>query len=234
MTTRNRGKNSNDDVLFGAEKIQQKLKDAIADMTYLLTRGYAEKSSLQLVGNKHRLNVRQQQAVQGMSASQQQIRQRTTSCVALNNISNQPIAIDGFNLLIILESALSGAYVFRGLDDAYRDLSGVHGTYKRVQQTERALLLVGNILKENNVLWVFDKPVSNSGRLKILLREIAKKHGFHWEVILENNPDKFLVNSKSIVVSSDAWILDRAERWLNLGKHIIENHIDTPEIIESQ
>lgn len=70
---RNRGKNSNDDSLFGSEIIQQKLKEAIVDICYLLSRGYAEKSSVQLVGNKHRLNVRQQQAVRGMSASQQQV-----------------------------------------------------------------------------------------------------------------------------------------------------------------
>ena len=73
---RNRGKNSNDDQLFGSDKIQQKLKEAVIDMHYLLSRGYAEKSSLQLVGNRYRLNVRQQQAVQGMSASEEQIEQR--------------------------------------------------------------------------------------------------------------------------------------------------------------
>ena len=234
MTARNRGKNSNDTVFFGTEKIQQKLKEAVADMRYLLSRGYTEKSSLQLVGNKHRLNVRQQQAVQGMSASEQQLLARKVSCISIEDCANQPIAIDGFNLLIILESALSGAYVFKGLDDAYRDLSGVHGTYKRVQQTENALLLVGDILKHNEVLWVFDKPVSNSGRLKTLLRETAERHNFNWEIILENNPDKYLAEVDAVVISSDAWILDRAQRWLNLGKHLIENHIESPEIIEVQ
>nr|WP_321233850.1 DUF434 domain-containing protein [uncultured Psychroserpens sp.] len=228
---RNRGKNSNDDQLFGSETIQQKLKEALIDMRYLLTRGYAEKSSLQLVGNKHRLNVRQQQAVQGMSASQQQIERRETHMISFENTNSETIIIDGFNLLIILESALSGAYVFKGLDSTYRDLSGVHGTYKRVQQTEKALLLVGNLLKNNTVIWVFDKPVSNSGRLKTMLRETAELHDFNWEIILENNPDKVLAESEHIVVSSDAWVLDRAKRWLNLGACIIEHHISEASII---
>ena len=56
-------------------------------------------------------------------------------------------------------------------------------------------------------------------------------HGFNWEITLHHNPDKLLAESKDIVVSSDAWILDRAERWVNLSKHIIENHIDKPNII---
>ncbi|WP_299272149.1 DUF434 domain-containing protein [uncultured Psychroserpens sp.] len=232
--TRNRGKNSNDDQLFGSDKIHQKLKDAITDMHYLLSRGYAEKSSLQLVGNKHRLNVRQQQAVQGMSASQEQIERREAHMIPFENIASETISIDGFNLLIILESALSGAYLFKGLDHAYRDLSGVHGTYKRVQQTEKALITVGQLLKNNTVIWIFDKPVSNSGRLKTILRTLAESHDFNWEIILDNNPDKRLAESEHIVVSSDAWVLDRAKRWLNLGKHIIEECLPEATIIYSK
>lgn len=231
---RNRGKNSNDDQLFGSDDIQQKLKDALVDMHYLLSRGYAEKSSLQLVGNKHRLNVRQQKAIQGMSASQQQIERRQAHSVSFESLNSETIIIDGFNLLIILESALSGAYLFKGLDKAYRDLSGVHGTYKRVQQTEKALLLVGNLLKNNTIIWVFDKPVSNSGRLKTILRELAEEHDFDWEITLENNPDKVLAQSEHLVVSSDAWVLDRSKRWLNLGAHIIEHHLPEAMIIYSQ
>ncbi|MEO1031134.1 MAG: DUF434 domain-containing protein [Bacteroidota bacterium] len=231
---RNRGKNSNDDTLFGTEENQLKLKEAVSDMHYLLSRGYAEKSSLQLVGNRHRLNVRQQQAVQGMSASKQQIEHRQSTCIPFEKITTEPIIIDGFNLLIILESALSGAYLFKGLDQAYRDLSGVHGTYKRVQQTETALLLVGNLLKGNPITWVFDRPVSNSGRLKTILRELAEQHGFDWTIILDHNPDKLLAESEAIVVSSDAWILDRAKRWLNLGAYIIEHDIKATTIVSAR
>jgi hypothetical protein len=231
---RNRGKNSNDDALFGSKKLQLKFKEAIKDMFYLLSRGYGEKSSLQLVGNKYRLNVRQQQAIQGMSASQQQMELRQSNEVYLNQLHSETIIIDGFNLLIILESALSGAYLFKGLDGAYRDLSGVHGTYKRVQQTEAAIHLVGEILKHHKVIWIFDQPVSNSGRLKTMLREIAEQKGYHWDIILDHNPDKMLAQSKHIIVSSDAWILDRAARWLNLASFLIDQYIENSNIIEGQ
>lgn len=231
---RNRGKNSNDDTLFGSKKLQLKFKEAIKDMFYLLSRGYGEKSSLQLVGNKYRLNVRQQQAIQGMSASQQQMEIRQTNEISLHQLHSETIIIDGFNLLIILESALSGAYLFKGLDGAYRDLSGVHGTYKRVQQTENAIHLVGETLKNLKVIWVFDQPVSNSGRLKTMLREIAEEQDYHWDIILDHNPDKILAQSEHIVVSSDAWILDRAERWLNLAAYLINHHIENTNIIEVQ
>lgn len=57
---KNRGKEASDDALFGTEKMQSKLKEAITDMHYFLSRGYGEKSTLALVGNRYRLNARQQ------------------------------------------------------------------------------------------------------------------------------------------------------------------------------
>ncbi len=235
-TLKNRGKEGRDDILFGTPKVQERLKEAVMDMQYLLSRGYAQKSSLQLVGNKHRLNGRQQQAVQGMSASMEQVKQRRSTCISKNELKGKEVIVDGFNLIIILESALSKGYVFKGLDDCYRDLSSVYGTYRRVQQTEEALLLVGSIFKEaevENVLWVFDKPVSNSGRLKTILGELATKESYNWDVILENNPDKYLAESEAVVITSDAWILDRANTWCNLAKYVIENLIEDANIIES-
>jgi len=238
MTTlRNRGKEGRDDLLFGSVKMQERIIEACKDMHYLLSRGFAEKSSVQLVGNKYRLNARQQQVLQGMSASEEQIEKRKATEVSMEKLSGERLIIDGFNLLIILESALSGAYVFKGLDDSYRDIAGVHGTYKRVNQTLEVLTLVGDFLKEKeveNVLWVLDKPVSNSGRLKGILYEIATEKGYNWDVVLENNPDKIVAESERIGVSSDAWVLDRLNRWYNLAGVLIESFKSKEEIVLSK
>lgn len=226
---RNRGKESNDIKLFGA-KAQIALKEALDDYCFLLTRGYAQRSSVQLVGNRYRLNARQQQVLMNMGASEQQSQLRTNNSVNPADISGKKIEIDGFNLLIILESLLSEAFVFKGRDGFYRDISSVHGSYKRVSKTENALLLIGNYLNSltpSEVLWIFDAPVSNSGRLKSFLISIAEEQNWNWTVILDNNPDKMLAESKSIVVSSDAWVLDHAQRIFNMVHYLlafINNH----------
>ncbi len=234
MPTRNRGKEGSDDRLFGDPKMQQKLKEAAKDMSYLLSRGFAEKSAVQLVGNRYKLNARQQKALQGMSASTPQVQLRKKHTVSPIDLKDQTVAIDGFNLLIILENALSGAYIFKGLDGYYRDVSGVHGTYKRVQKTEEAVLMIGKTLTQlevTSVYWYFDAPVSNSGRLKTILRELSGQQGYPWFIDLVNNPDTVLAKSDHIVVSSDGWILDRAQKNFNLGGYLIENHISKPNII---
>ena len=94
-----------------------------------------------------------------------------------------------------------------------------------MQQTQEVLIAVGDFLKEaqvKEVIWVFDQPVSNSGRMKMLLGELSRKRNYAWQCILEYNPDKVLAESTHIVASSDAWILDRAQRWFNLSGAIIE------------
>lgn len=115
MTTKNRGKEGRDDLLFGDSKMQLKIREAVTDVSYLLSRGFAEKSAVQLVGNRYKLNARQRKAVQGMSASAAQVTQRKSKQLLLDELKDQTMIIDGFNILIILESFFSGAYVFKGL-----------------------------------------------------------------------------------------------------------------------
>ncbi|WP_299621244.1 DUF434 domain-containing protein [uncultured Tenacibaculum sp.] len=216
---KNRGKEGSDDRLFGQEFMQRKIKEAVYDMSFLLERGYGEASSCELAGNRYKLNKRQQQAIKGMSAAVSAVKNRKEKQISKENLIGKEIIIDGFNQIILLESILSNAYVFEGKDGAYRDLSSLHGTYKSVNQTEEAIHLIGDFFqkyKVKKVVWVFDQPVSNSGRMKTKLLTIAKKHDYNWDVILENNPDKVIANSESVAITSDAWILDRASIWFNL------------------
>ncbi|WP_298416774.1 DUF434 domain-containing protein [uncultured Kordia sp.] len=237
MTTRSRGKEGSDDRLFGDEKMQSKMQEAIKDQSYLLSRGFSEKSSLQLVGNRYKLNNRQQRAIQGMSEASDKLIKRELKCLQPNQLTDQEVMLDGFNVLIMLESALSGAFLFKGLDGCYRDLSSVHGTYKKVKQTEKAIQLIADFLQENKVkkaTWIFDKPVSNSGRLKTILREFADENQLNWEIILDNNPDKLIAESGNIAISSDAWILDNATSWCNMVRHIVDKYIPQKNVVESE
>ncbi|GAA3748560.1 DUF434 domain-containing protein [Flavobacterium ginsengisoli] len=221
---KNRGKEASDDDLFGTEKIQFKLKEAVTDLSYFLSRGYGEKATLALVGNRYRLNSRQQQAVRGMSASQSQIEDRKSKEIQSQDLEGKEIAIDGFNALILLESILSNAYVFRGQDGFIRDLSSVHGTYKRVKQTSQAIEIIADFYKKEKIktiYWFFDKPVSNSGRLKKMIEEIALENQYDWQVELVYNPDKVIAESNWIAVTSDAWILDNASANFNLMKYML-------------
>jgi len=221
---KNRGKSSEDEALFGPAKERAKLMHALQDMYYLLSRGYSAKSSLALAGNRYRLRARQLMAVQGMGCSAHEVEVRKDKELDAAGLKGKTLYLDGFNVLILLETVLSGGYVFRGLDGCYRDISSVHGTYKKVSQTERALVIAGNALQAlglEKAVWIFDTPVSNSGRLKALCYKIATDNKFNWEIFLENNPDKYLAQNGRVVASADAWVLNECTAWFNLGAHII-------------
>ncbi|MEY8761429.1 DUF434 domain-containing protein [Chryseobacterium tongliaoense] len=224
MNNRNRGKNTGDDTLFGTDKQLDKLRSAVQDMQYLMSREYAEKAASELIGNRYRLKTRQIQAFRSASASEVQVQNRKTKEMKVADLKDKIIYLDGFNILILLESILSGAYIFEGVDGCYRDLSGVHGTYKRVSQTFRSIELVAGFFRKvglQKMIWIFDQPVSNSGRIKQNILEFAQENQLNWEVELQYNPDKFLADNAEIVASSDAWILDHCRQWFNIISYLI-------------
>lgn len=227
MTQTNRGKESSDEKLFGTEKMRVLLKEAVEDLSHLMSRGYAQRSALPLVGNRYKLNVRQQKALQGMAASVEQVRHRNECSLRASELEGQEIVLDGFNVLILLESLLSDAYVFKGADGFYRDLSSVHGSYRKVQQTTRAIELVGEFYTKQRIRsmhWYFDKPVSNSGKLKKIIEDFAAENNFGWQVSLTFQTDADIVSEQKTVISSDAWILDHSKRNFNLVKYIAEEY----------
>ncbi|OVE57761.1 DUF434 domain-containing protein [Chryseobacterium mucoviscidosis] len=235
MSNRNRGKNTGDDTLFGSAKQLEKMKLAVQDMQYLLSRNYAEKASSELVGNHYRLKTRQIQAVRGASTSETQLQNRKSKQLGISELKTKTIYLDGFNVLILLESLLSGAYIFEGTDGCFRDLSGVFGTYKRVNQTQKAIELVASFLHKSHaekLIWIFDKPVSNSGRIKQMIMDFAIENNLNWNVELEFNPDKFLAENAEILVTSDAWILDHCKSWFNLIGYLIQEENLSANVIK--
>jgi hypothetical protein len=225
--------NTTDQLLFGAPEEQDKLRKALEDLYYLLSRDYPLKACVALAANRYQLVRRQLQALQGMACSAAELGNRKEKELQPAALQDQTIYLDGFNILILLETALSGGVIFEGLDGCYRDISSVHGNYRKVQNTEEALIIIGNALQQlqlHKVIWVFDAPVSNSGKLKGTCYEIAAKHRFPWEIRLESDPDKYLINSKELICSSDGWVLNECKAWFNLGAWILNN---TPTLKQS-
>jgi hypothetical protein len=229
-----RGPHPDDAKIFGEGQIQN-LKLAVEDFSLLLTKGYAEKSALKLVGDRFSLTQRQRLAVMRCSCSDEQLKCRKNSIIKLNEIEAKKIAIDGYNLLITIESALSGGLIFKGRDDCFKDLASIHGTYRKVSETIPALNLIGNFLKEYNVketLWLLDRPVSNSGKLKTIMRTLARENNWNWEIELVINPDSELIRSDYPIASSDGIVLDACKAWINLAAEIITKKIPSARLID--
>ncbi len=229
-----RGPHPADEKLFAAGAISN-LQTAVADFSLLLTRGYAEKGALKLVGDRFSLTERQRLAIMRSACSDQQLASRSQRCIALENLAGQSIAIDGYNVLITVEAAMSGGVIFKGRDGCFRDLASIHGTYRKVTETIPAVELIGDFIGEvgaGKALWLLDSPVSNSGRLKTLIGELAHKNNWDWEVELLLSPDAELKKTDLIVASSDSVVLDGCRSWVNLATEIIKKKLRSAKVID--
>lgn len=232
-TRTHRGPHPTDAKLFAPEALPA-LRAALADFSLLLTKGYADRSALKLVGDRFSLTQRQRLAVMRSACSDQQLESRLERRLATEALRDQPIAIDGYNLLITVEAAMSGGLIFQGRDGCFRDLASIHGTYRKVEETIPAVTLIGAFMQEIAVpqaLWLLDSPVSNSGRLKTLLGQLARENDWDWEVRLTLSPDAELSRTDTIVVSADSVILDACQKWTNLAAGIITPKLPHTTII---
>jgi hypothetical protein len=213
--------------LFDAGQISV-LREATSDLSWLLSRGYALKSSLKTVGDRYALTERQRLGVQRAACTDASMEKRAASCLPIHNVKNEPLMIDGFNLIIMVEAALGGGVLMICRDRCIRDLSSVHGSYRSVLETERAILLIGQALealKPASARWFLDRPVSNSGRLGQRINDLALKHGWPWSVEVVFNPDAALLSSGNIALTSDSSILDGVTRWINFGSYLVKEYL---------
>ncbi len=233
-TRSHRGPDPEDGKLFAPGELPG-LRSATADLSWLLSRGYAVASAVELVGNRYALTRRQRVAVGRCSCSDEALRSRTQRQVDPSALSGEELWLDGYNVLIAVEAALAGAIILRGRDGCYRDLAAIYARYHKVQETLPALRLIGALTAEWGARvcrWSLDRPVSNSGRLKQTLLELANEAGWRWDVELVFNPDKVLAESEHIAATSDSVILDRCRRWIDLSRLVIGRGAPAARVID--
>lgn len=213
----------------------QRLRQAVADYSWLLERGYAQPSALKLVGDRWSLTERQRLAVMRCSCSDSARARRADHRVAAADLASRTLVVDGFNVVTTIEAALGGGVVLRGRDGCDRDLAGVHGTYRNVEETAPALGLVAETLLTLSVgraVWLLDSPVSNSGRLAGMIRRTAETANLDCSVELVLNPDPVLAVSPEIVATADSAVLDRCELWFNLARTVVETRIPLARLVD--
>jgi len=236
---KHRGKHPEDDELF-AERHLAALRSAVTDFAWLLSRGYADNSALKLVGDRFNLTARQRLAVWRCSCADPALVHRRSARRMLEEIHGA-LGVDGYNLLITIESALSGGLILHGRDGCYRDLASVHGTYRKVAETIPALELIMEYLAHRvpaGVDCYLDSPVSNSGRLKTLMAELLERRAgatpdhTTWNNELVGNPDTVLMSYAGPIVTSDSVVLDGCTQWVNLAADIIDHRVPDAWIVD--
>ncbi|MBN1395229.1 MAG: DUF434 domain-containing protein [Pirellulales bacterium] len=253
-----RGPHPEDARLFDAAAVE-KLRAAAGNFCWLLDRGYAHDSALKLVGDRHGLVARQRTAVSRCCCTAAEAASRRRREVGIEKLAGAALWIDGYNVLTTVEAALAGGVILAARDGAYRDMASMHGSYRKVAETIPALELLGRTLEDARLgecRWLFDRPVSNSGRLKGIADELAAARGWPWRVELVADPDALLselatdgVFAEPVGVAvklppqqtapqqfiyaatADSAILDRCPGWFNLARETLCRHVGQARVL---
>ena len=195
-----------------------KMRTASRHVLYLINEGYDLKSASAFVGNHFMLSERQRLAVVRSIVQDDRLAGRLSRLVHLNDLNGQDVWIDGFNTIITLEVMMSDSILFECMDGAVRDLAALRGTYRIIPETREAVEMMFDVLEKSGVRKaniLLDEPVSNSGRLKSLIADIAENYSVIPDIQILRDVDKSLYEKEN-VITSDSVILDHCRSWVNL------------------
>ena len=141
---------------MSSKDIYIRLKDASYDLKFLLNRGYKKKVAINLVANKYVLNKNGRNYLERKVFSDDKSKDRSHKIVNITNVTNKTIFVDGYNVLISVETICNREYGSLVMcdDGVLRDLKAVFGKYKINSTTEKALNNIMSILNQYNPAYV--------------------------------------------------------------------------------
>ena len=212
----------------------RQLHEAAIDFRYLLNRVYPRKASLELVGNRYQLTSDERHLLHRGVFSHSDARIRLKKKVSLQKISGQELAIDGYNVLITIEAALSDRPLIFGDDGFLRDISGLSGNFRRTRRTEESLQLIYAFLKERKprrTMFLFDSPISKSGSLAQDVRRHLQEMDIPGDAEAVRVPEDILIGFPGVVATSDTAIIDQSARIVDLASFIIRQRVPCAPIL---
>lgn len=203
------------------------LKKAGGDLLYLLNKKYPKQNSLDLVGNRYSLDSDERHILHRAIYSEKESKTRKQKLISPLEAKDKIIGIDGYNVLITIESAIRKKPVILCRDGLVRDISGVSKKYKISETTLKALDLIFKVLvkyKPKKVFFYFDSPISKSGELASSVRERLKENRLDGEASAVRVPEKYLLNFE-VISTSDSAIIDRTKFIFDLAGFIIRRRL---------
>ncbi|MBM4241666.1 MAG: DUF434 domain-containing protein [Euryarchaeota archaeon] len=211
---------------------KDKLQDATHDLRFLLDHGYKKKGALTFVANRYLLDKRQRNFLARSVFSKAKSEERKRKIIKIAEIKNKHLFVDGYNVLISVESICANDRESIVLcdDGVLRDLNAVFGKYKFSNMTKNALNQIISIIKDHdpsNVTFFFDRQVSFSAKLANLTQEIMSEYKLEGDVNLSKIVDFELTKAandiEGIVATSDSVMIDKVRKIVDIPFYILND-----------
>jgi hypothetical protein len=213
----------------------ENFREALADYTLLLNKGYPHKTILELVATRYALNhFERSMLYRGISPSVK-AEEREQRITVKEKIKGKGFHIDLFNALFTIAAYLRGYPVYLSNDGLLRDASESHGSGEWEVHLEKGLDLMLKSLEQLKIKKAFiyiDDPLENGRVISEKLAEIAKHSKQEIEIITDASPDHLLIEAKEgILATSDSTIIDKSTLPVfDLPRAVLDFHFN-PKLI---
>lgn len=188
-------------------------------MRYLVDRLYPKDSAVRFVSDHHRLPEAERFVLMRVVVPSGQARLRRAKLLPWQDLRGQEVLMDGYNVLITMESLLSGRPVYICDDGFLRDVQGIFRSYKQSVFTDPALTSIFDLLTEAGVARVevlIDQQMSMSGGLAEKLRRMMAGRGLPGDARTARSADHELKITQATVATSDGNVIDAATSVVDL------------------
>lgn len=202
----------------------KRIERAVSDLRYLLDHGYSRDSAVNFVSNHYRFPLDQRHLLARCVFSKREVAEHRRKAVRASAVRGKRLGVDGYNVLITLESILINKQVVRCDDGYIRDLRAIFGKYKPSRATDRALAEFLNVLKRaglREVIVLFDKQVSRSGKLAGAVRRGLEKFGLKGNSWAVGGVD-FKLRAFDVVASSDRAVIERVKAIWDIPSELLK------------
>ena len=202
---------------------------AAHDYHWLRERGYPEKPSLKLVGDRHRLQATARNALYRSIVPTALAAARLRRLVHADYVRGKILVVDAHNISLTVLNYRLGHPVFLCTDGLTRDAGGAKRRVNRWSQFQSALADVAACLADlgcREPRCYFDAPFSGSATHAVELRSAAERHGLEIASSVVDHADQAVIaaaRETGVVASSDSDVVDRsAQSIFDLARAVIE------------
>jgi hypothetical protein len=165
------------------------------------------------VANHYRLPLDERHLLARCVFSKIEAAELGRKAVGAGTVRGKRLGVDGYNVLITLESIITGKRVVRCDDGYIRDLRAIFGKYRATPATNKALsALIQTLTKvgPKTISVFFDKQASRSGELAAEVRRQLKRAGLKGDASAVGGVDMKL-RAFDVVASSDRAVIGRVK-----------------------
>jgi hypothetical protein len=185
----------------------------------LVNCGYPKDTAIRFVSNHHRLPNEQRFVLARVVVSSNTACRRLSKAIPLEALREKAVFVDGYNVLIIVESILSGCSVYLSDDGFLRDTRGIFRSYRASEFTVPALSEILDVLTmvgPDSVEILLDQQIGMSGQLAAQITGMMAKRGLDWTARTVRDVDRQLKMAQGIVATADGNVIDASSQVIDL------------------